>query len=147
MTGNLDQEILTQEDRLTLATQTLDIDTLDRIYADDITMTGVLGEPLCGKSTLMDEARRGIEQREQAAASSTPLAVSYEKEDIKVVSSADMAVTTYRFVVTLKGGAVDVNRRYRSTNVWMRRPAGWRVVAAHTAFVIDPKQAALLAGS
>jgi len=147
MTGNLDQEILTQEHRLTLATQTLDIDTLDRIYADDITMTGVLGEPTCGKSTLMEEARRGIAQREQAAAASTPLAVSYEKEDIKVVSSVDMAVTTFRFVVTLKGGAVDVNRRYRTTNVWMRRQAEWQIVAAHTALVIDPKQAAALAGS
>lgn len=146
MTGNLDQEVLAQEDRLTLATRTLDIAALDRIYADDITMTGVLGEPTCDKSTLMEEARRGVAQRERAAASGTPIVGSYEKEDIKIVSSGDTAVTTYRFVVKLKTETVDVHRRYRTTNVWMKRHGRWQIVAAHTAFVIDPKQAASLAG-
>jgi hypothetical protein len=37
-----------------------------------------------------------------------------------------------------------VRRRFRPTNVWMRRDGRWQIVAAHPAFVIDPKQAALL---
>ena len=57
----------------------------------------------------------------------------------------DTAVTSYRFVVRIRADDVDVNRRYRTTNVWMKRDSRWRIVAAHTAFVLDHKQAAQLA--
>jgi len=146
MTQSLKQEILAQEDRLTLATRTLDIDALDRLYADDITLTGVLGEPTCDKSTLMEEAKRGVAERERAASSGSPIVGSYDKEDLKIVASGETAVTTYRFVVTMKSDTIAIHRRYRTTNVWMKRQERWQVVAAHTAFVIDPKQAAILAG-
>lgn len=46
----------------------------------------------------------------------------------------------------IKGGSVNVERKYRTTNVWMKRNGRWQVMAAHTAFVLDPKQAAMLAG-
>jgi hypothetical protein len=38
-------------------------------YADDLVMTGVLGEPTCGKAAIIDEAKRGITQRQAATAS------------------------------------------------------------------------------
>ena len=69
---------------------------------------------------------------------------SYDKEDLKVVWLGDTAVTSYRFVVKMKGPGVDVHRRYRTMNVWAKRDTSWQVVAAQTAFVLDPKQVASL---
>ena len=143
MATDIEQEVLTQEEALTLATRTLDIETLERIYADDILMTGVLGET-CGKAFLMDEARRGVAHRESAAAAGNHFEGSYDKEDLKIVLLGDTAVTSYRFVVKMKGPGIDVHRRYRTTNVWGRRHGSWQIVAAHTAFVLDPKQVASL---
>ena len=145
MTGTAVQEIVALEDRLTQATRALDVDALDRIYADDIIMTSVLGEP-CGKTVVLDEARRSVAQRESAATGGKPITSSYEKEDLKVSAVGDAAVASYRFVVRIQADGIDVNRRYRTTNVWMKRQGRWQIVAAHTGFVLSPKQAASLAG-
>ena len=144
MTETLEQEVLTQEEILTRATRTIDVEVLDRIYADDLTMTGVLGEPTCDKTTVMDEAKRGVAQRDAAAAGGKQFVGSYEKEDLKVVALGDTGVATYRFVVTFTGEGVNTQRRYRTTNVWMKRQGRWQVVAAHTALVLDAKQVASL---
>lgn len=147
MREGLEQEIVAQERLLTEATQTLDVDALDRLYADDIMMTSVLGETGGGKASLMDEARSGLAARQRAAAAGKPITGSYDKEDLRVVPlGGGTAVTSYRFVVTLTGVGLDIHRRYRTTNVWTKREGHWQVVAAHTAFVLDPKQAASLAG-
>jgi len=145
MAGAAVQEIVALEDSLTQATRALDVDALDRIYADDIIMTSVLGEP-CGKTVVLDEARRGVAQRESAAAGGRPITSSYDKEDLKVSATGDAAVASYRFVVRIQADGIDVHRRYRTTNVWMKRQGRWQIVAAHTGFVLSPKQAASLAG-
>jgi ketosteroid isomerase-like protein len=143
MPTNDEQEVLTQEENLTLATRNLDIAALQQIYADDILMTSVLGDT-CGKSTVIDEAKRGAAQRAGAVADPKHIEASYDKEDLKIVLLSDAAVTSYRFVVRMKGPGIDVHRRYRTTNVWAKRHESWQVVAAHTAFVLDPKQVASL---
>jgi ketosteroid isomerase-like protein len=143
MPTNDEQEVLTQEENLTLATRNLDIAALQQIYADDILMTSVLGDT-CGKSTVIDEAKRGAAQRADAVAAAKHIEASYDKEDLKIVFLSDAAVTSYRFVVRIKGPGIDLLRRYRTTNVWAKRHEGWQVVAAHTAFVLDPKQVASL---
>jgi ketosteroid isomerase-like protein len=143
MPTDIEQQILTQEEILTSSTRNLDIEALDRIYADDILMTSVLGET-CGKAFLMDEARRGVAQRESLAPAGKHLEDSYEKEDMKTVVLVDTGITSYRFNVTMKGPGIDVHRRYRTTNVWAKRNGSWQVVAAHTALVLDPKQIASL---
>ena len=143
MHTNDEQEVLTQEENLTLATRNLDIAGLQQIYADDILMTNVLGDT-CGKAAVIDEAKRGAAQRAGAAAAPTPIEASYDKEDLRIVLLGDAAVTSYRFVVRIKGPGIDLNRRYRTTNVWAKRHENWQVVAAHTAFVLDPKQVASL---
>lgn len=84
--------------------------------------------------------------RQQSAAAGKPLTTTYDKEDLKIVSLGDAAVATYRFVVQFTGEGIDIHRRYRTTNVWAKRQGRWQVVAAHTAFVLDPKQAAKLTG-
>ena len=132
MNKSLEQEILTQEENLTQATRNLDIQALERIYADDILMTGVTGQ-VCSKATMIEEARQGVAQREAASTAGKKVVSSYDKEDIKLVSHGDVAISSYRFTVKIKGEGLDVNRRYRTTNVWMKRHAGWQVIAAHTA--------------
>ena len=125
-----EQEILAQEEQLTQATRQLDLDVLDRLYADDILFTGVTGAT-CGKSSLMDEARRGRTER-QAAAETQHFVASYDKGDIKVAAHGDTAVTSWRFVITIRNNGQETTRIYRTTNVWMRRQPGWQVIAGHT---------------
>ena len=139
-------EILQQEEQLADAKRTLDLAAIDRIYAEDLLLTGVLGEPTSSKSGVMDEVRRGIAQRDQAKAGGTPFETLTENEDIKVVALGDTAIANYRFVVTIKGPKLDLRRRYRATNVWVKRDGRWQIVAAHMAFLLDPQQAAMLSG-
>lgn len=131
MAGPTEQEILAQEDRLTQATRQLDLEELDRIYADDILFTGVMGVT-CTKAGLMDEARRGLAER-RAAADTKHFVASYDKSDIKVVAHGDTAVTSWRFVITIENNGQQTTQGYRTTNVWMKRQPGWQVIAGHTA--------------
>ena len=140
------QEILRQEEQLADAKRTLDLDALDRIYADELLMTGVLGEPSCTKAAIMDEARRGVAQRASATAGGQAFETSCSNEEMTVATHGDTAIANYRFVVNVTGPSIEVHRRYRTTNVWMKRDGRWQIVAAHTAFVLDAKQAAMLAG-
>jgi ketosteroid isomerase-like protein len=146
MAPTMEQEILRQEEQLAEAKRSLDLGAIDRMYADDLLLTGIMGEPTCSKTAIIDEVKRGIAERESARASGRPLEVSTENEDIKVVRHGDTAVANYRFVVKMKGPAVDVSRRYRATNVWMKQDGGWQIIAAHMSFVLDPAQAAMLSG-
>ena len=139
MPGNIEQEILTQEENLTQAKRQLDISALDRIYADDVMFTSVTGE-VCGKVGLMTEAARGVTERDNAAAQGKKFVTSFDKEDIKVVTHGDTAVMSYRFVVRIQGEGMDINRRYRTTNVWLKRESQWQVIAGHMAS-LDPQGA------
>jgi len=145
MSGVIEQEILAQEDELTRATRTLDVDVLNRLYADDILMTGVL-DGTCTKPAIIDELKRGIAQRDSMKAAGKQVVASYDKEDLKITVHGETAISTYRFVFTVKGESIDVHRRHRTTNVWMKRQGRWQIVAAHTAFALDAKQAATLSG-
>ena len=129
----IDGEIMALEDRLTAATRTVDVDTLDSLYADDIIFTGVTGV-ICDKRGVMDEARRGLAERQAAASHpGAPAVVSYDKDDLQAVRHGDTAIVSFRFGVTVRGDGQQVTRRYRTTNVWMKRTDAWQVVAAHTA--------------
>jgi ketosteroid isomerase-like protein len=132
MSHQNDSEILAQEQQLTDATRALDLGALDRLYADDIIFTGVTGA-VCDKAALMDEARRGRAERAQAAASPAGAAVvGYAKDEIRVVRHGDCAVASFRFGVTIRHDGSEVVRRYRTTNVWMKRGGAWMVAAAQT---------------
>jgi len=144
MTGVM-QEILAQEEELTRATRTLDLEALDRLYADDIVVTGVL-DGTCAKPAIMDELRRGVAQRDHAVAGGAQIVTSYDKEDLSVADHGDIAITTYRFVFTAKGESIDVHRRHRTTNVWAKRHGRWQIIAAHTAYALDARHAAMLSG-
>ena len=138
------EQILQREEELLHAKRTLDIEALDRLYSDDLLMSGVMGEPTCSKAAITDEAKRGIADRGHAIATGRQIEMSADNEDMKVAAYGDTAITNYRFVVKAKGPGVDIQHRYRATNVWLRRDGRWQVVAAHMAFVLAPKQAAML---
>jgi ketosteroid isomerase-like protein len=144
MSGNIEQEILSHETELLKAKQTLDIEAMRRIYAEDLMLTGVLGEPTCSRPAIIEEVQRGIADRERAIASGRAVQVSAENEDVKVATYGDTAVANFRFVVKVKGENLDILRRYRVTNVWSRRNNRWQVVAAHMSPILDPKQLAAL---
>jgi ketosteroid isomerase-like protein len=101
MTGTIEQEILTQEQNLTQAQRELDIAALDRIFADDVLFTGVTGE-LCGKAAMLSEWRQGIAQRDAAIAQGTKATVSFDSEDMKVVTHGDTAVSGYRYLIRIQ---------------------------------------------
>jgi ketosteroid isomerase-like protein len=134
MTGNtdLDMDIVALEERLTDATRRVDIDALNRIYADDIIFTGVTGV-ICDKKGIMDEALRGAAARQSPSSAASPAVVAYEKDDLRTVRHGATAVSSFRFSITIRGDGQEVTRRYRSTNVWMKREDQWQVVAAQTA--------------
>ena len=137
MPGNIEQEILTQEENLTQAQRQLDISALDRIFADDVLSTGVTGE-VCGKAAMASEWREGIAHRESAIAQGKKIVASFDKEDIKVVTHGDTAVTSYRFIIRVQGEGLDSIRRYRRTMVWLKRAGQWQVIGGHMAS-LDPQ--------
>jgi ketosteroid isomerase-like protein len=146
MAMTLEQEILRHEEQLADAKRALDLKALDRIYADDLLLTGVLGEPTCSKSAIMEEIKRGIAEREKASAGGKQVTMSAQNEDMKVKIDGDVAIAKYRFVVKCKGPDFDSHRRYRITNVWKKREGHWQIVPSHGSFVLDPKQAAMISG-
>jgi ketosteroid isomerase-like protein len=145
MAGTPEEEILAQEEELARAIRLLDIETLERLYADDVLCTGVV-DGTNSKAVILEEAKRGIAQRDQAKAAGQQMVTSYDHEDVKVASHGDTAITAYRFVVAFKSESLDVRRRYRRTHVWLKRQERWQIVATHNAFALDPKQAAQVAG-
>lgn len=144
MSPTTEREVLEQEARLADAKRALDLEAFQRLYADDLLLTGVMGEPSCTKAAVIQEAQRGLTERERARASGQTVDISTESQDMRVVRHGDAAVASYRVVVSIKRPGVDAQHRYRTTNVWMKRDVGWQIVAAHTTFVLDPKQAAAL---
>lgn len=139
MTGTIEQEILTQEENLTQAQRELDLTALDQIFADDLMFTGVTGE-ICGKSAMISEWRQGIAQRDAAIAQGKKTKVLFDKEDIKVVTHGDTAVSAYRFIIRIQDEGMDIQRRYRRTMVWLKRADRWQIIAGHMAS-LDPQGA------
>lgn len=130
----IDSEIVALEDKLATATRNVDVEALGRLYADDIIFTGVTGA-ICDKKAVMDEARRGLAERKAAASPGAAVVSSYDKDDLRGVRHGSTAVVSFRFAVTIRGQDQEVTRRYRTTNVWMKRGETWQVVAAHTAML------------
>ena len=139
MHGAIEQEILTQEENLTQAQRKLDIAALDRIFADDVMFTGVTGE-ICGKAAMLSEWRQGIAQRDAATAQGKRATLSFDSEDMKVVTHGDTAVSGYRFIIRIKDEGVDMVRRYRRTMVWRKQGDRWQVIAGHMTS-LDPQGA------
>ena len=135
--NNVEKEILRLEEELTRTEMRLDIEALDRIYADDIMVTAPIG--LCvDKPAVMKEVRDAAEKA---------VVGRYDKADLKVRAYGDTAVTSYRMTAEATFEGTEIKRQLCITNVWMKREGRWQIVARHTADLEQPAQWAAEAGA
>ena len=120
---DVEKEILRLEEELTQTELRLDVQALDRIYADDIMVTAPVG--ICvDKPAVMTEIRSAAEN---AAIS------RYDKDDLKVRAFGDTAVSSYRMAAEATFEGKEIKRQLCITNVWLKRNNEWQIVARHTA--------------
>lgn len=118
-----ENEILKLEEELTWTEMRLDVAALDRIYADDIMVTAPIG--ICvDKTAVMNEVREAAEKA---------IVGRYDKDDLKVRTYGDTAVTSYRIAAEAEFEGAKIKRQLCITNVWMKRNENWQIVARHTA--------------
>src|SRR6266404_722751 len=121
--NEVEQEIRKLEEEMTQTEMRLDVEALDRIYADDIMVTAPIG--ICvDKPAVMTEIR-------QAAAKA--VIGKYDKTDLKVRAYGDTAVTSYRMAAEATFEGKEIKHQMCITNVWMKRNGHWQIVARHTA--------------
>src|SRR5947209_17886934 len=121
--NEVENEIRNLEEELTQTEMQLDVNALDRIYADDIMVTAPIG--ICvDKPAVISEVR-------QAADKAT--IGKYDKDDLKVRAFGDTAVSSYRLTAWATVEGAEIKRALCITNVWMKRNGGWQIVARHTA--------------
>ena len=129
MEKNINQEIEKLEDKLWQAEKSLDVDALDRIYADDIMVTAPIGI-VVDKPAVMTEVRN-------AAAHAT--IGTYGKDNLKLRVYGDTVVTSYRMAIEGQYEQTTIKRQLQITNVWLKRKGGWQVVYRHTASLEQDK--------
>ena len=122
-----DAESLRQaERRLQAAQLASDVDALDGLIEDTALFTGPDGSVLTKRDDL------------QAHASGYQVMSRVDEEDLRVLVTARTGVTL--FLGTLEGtfGGERLAARMRYTRTWTHDDqAGWKVLAAHAAFVAD----------
>ncbi len=130
--NEVEREVLALEEALTQSEMQLDVDALDRIYADDIMVTAPIG--VCvDKPAVMTEVRQAADKAKVER---------YDKDDLKVRAYGDTAVTSYRITAKARFEETEINAQFCITNVWMKREGRWQIVARHTANPGEPAQAA-----
>src|SRR5213083_2968704 len=121
--NEVEQEIRKLEEELTQTEMRLDVDALDRIYADDIMVTAPIG--ICvDKPAVMSEVRQAADKA---------IIGRYDKDDLKVRAFGDTAVSSYRMTAWATVEGTEIKRALCITNVWMKRSSNWQIVARHTA--------------
>ena len=101
-----------------------DMETLDRLFADDMILTSASGE-LRNKAQEMNDLRPSADIK----------TYFFNTDDVRVRVYGDSAVVTghAKWRINLKGRDVDLERRY--TMVLVRQKRGWRIVAQHLSHV------------
>ena len=121
--NELEKEITRLEEELTQTEGRLDVEALNRIYADDIMVTAPIG--ICvDKPAVMTEIRQAAEKA---------IIGRYDKDDLKVRAYGDTAVSSYRMTAWATVEGIEIKRSLCITNVWMKRNGDWQIVARHTA--------------
>ncbi len=124
--NEVEKEILRLEEELTQTEMRVDVQALDRIYADDILVTAPIG--ICvDKPAVMTEVR---------AAAEKAVVGKYDKDDLKVRAFGDTAVSSYRMSAEATFEGMEIKRQLCITNVWMKRSGRWQIVARHTASLL-----------
>jgi ketosteroid isomerase-like protein len=123
----VEKQILWLEEELTQTEMRVDVEALDRTYADDIMVTAPIG--ICvDKPAVMTEIRQAAEKA---------VVSRYDKDDVKVRAYGDTAVSSYRMTAEATFEGTQIKRSLCITNVWMKRDGQWQIVARHTASLPD----------
>ena len=121
--NEIERQIVRLEEELTQTEMRVDVDALDRIYADDIMVTAPIG--ICvDKPAVMTEVRQAADKA---------IVGRFDKDDLKVRSYGDTAVSSSRMTAEATFEGVEIKRQLCITNVWMKRSDEWQIVARHTA--------------
>jgi ketosteroid isomerase-like protein len=121
--NEIEQKIRELEEELTQTEMRLEVDALDRIYADDIMVTAPIG--ICvDKPAVMAEVRQAAEKA---------VIGRYDKDELKIRAFGDTAVSSYCMAAEASFDGMEIKRQLCITNVWMKRNGGWQIVARHTA--------------
>ena len=119
----IERELFRLEEELTQTEMRVDVQALDKIYADDIMVTAPVG--ICvDKPAVMSEIRTAAEKA---------VVGKYDKSDLKVRVYGDTAVSSYRMSAEATFEGMEIKRQLCITNVWMKRNENWQIVARHTA--------------
>src|SRR5436189_3961149 len=117
--NEVEKDILRMEEELTQTETRLDVEALDRIYADDIMVTAPIG--ICvDKPAVMSEIRQAAEKA---------IIGRYDKDDLKVRAFGETAVSSYRMTAWATVEGMEIKRQLCITNVWMKRNGKWQIVA------------------
>lgn len=128
--NEVEKEILTLEEELTQMEMHLDVEALDRIYADDIMVTAPTG--VCvDKPAVTTEVRQAADKAKVER---------YDKDDLKVRAYGETVVTSYRITAKARFEETEINAHFCITNVWLKREGRWQIVARHTANLEKPAQ-------
>lgn len=121
--NEVEREIVKLEEELTQTEMRVDVQALDRIYADDIMVTAPIG--ICvDKPAVMNEVRQAADKA---------VVRRYDKDDLRVRAYGDTAVSSYRMTAEASLEGTELKRQLCITNVWMKRHGQWQIVARHTA--------------
>ena len=121
--SDIEREIRKLEEELTQTEMRLDVEALDRVYADDIMVTAPIG--ICvDKPAVMNEVREAAEKA---------VVGRYDKDDLKMRAYGDTAVSSYRMTAEATFEGKEIKRQLCITNVWLKRNGSWQIVSRHTA--------------
>ena len=135
--NDVEKEVTRLEEELTRTEMRLDIDALERVYADDIMVTAPIG--ICvDKPAVMAEVRLAADKAKVER---------YDKDDLNIRAYGDTAVSSYRISARATFEETDITRQFCITNVWMKRQGSWQIVARHTANLEQPAQSVAEAGA
>lgn len=123
--SNLEQALIKLKHDIGQAYVQRDIAALERLYADDYTVTDDSGATI-NKTQEIERLKSG-----KAVYEST----SYE--DVKVRVYGDVAIVAGRGTVKGRGEKGAFHTQYFSTNVFVNQKGKWRAVAAHISGVKD----------
>jgi uncharacterized protein (TIGR02246 family) len=126
--GKAEQEVSALNQKWADAIAAGDMEALDRLFADDLTVTSGNGA-VRGKKEEMDDLRPTADIK----------TYFFNVDDVRVRVYADTAVVTgrARWRINLKGRDIDNERRY--TSVFVKQKGQWQIVAQQLTRIASPQ--------
>lgn len=119
VTGDTKREIKALLDQYVAALQHRDLDTLDRIWADELTFVNPYGN-LLNKQNRMDNIKSGATAFKS---------IKLSEVDVRIYGQA--AVATFQIAIEAHYSGQESSGNYRVTTVWAQPKDTWQLVAVH----------------